>query len=74
MSRTSVLYIEYRANDKSPWRWVRPMMPAQDVRWSEREPSYMVDVNGNDIKEPYKFVYELTKQGIVRDLFNDHDV
>ena len=74
MSRTSVLYIEYRKNDKSPWRWVRPMMPAQDVRWSEREPSYMVDVNGNDIKEPYKFVYELTKQGIVRDLFNDHDV
>ena len=74
MSRTSVLYIEYRVNDKSPWRWVRPMMPAQDVHWAEKEPSYMVDVNGNDIKEPYKFVYELTKQGIVRDLFNDHDV
>lgn len=74
MSRTSVLYIEYRVNDKSPWRWVRPMMPSQDVQWSSKEPEYMVDVNGNDIKEPYKFVYELTKQGIVRDLFNDHDV
>lgn len=74
MSRTSVLYIEYRVNDKSPWRWVRPMMPAQDVQWASKEPEYMVDVNGNDIKEPYKFVYELTKQGIVRDLFNDHDV
>jgi hypothetical protein len=61
-------------NDKSPWRWVRPMMPTQDVQWSSKEPEYMVDVNGNDIKEPYKFVYELTKQGIVRDLFNDHDV
>lgn len=74
MSRTSVLYIEYRKNDKSPWRWVRPMMPSQDVQWSSKEPEYMVDVNGNDIKEPYKFVYELAKQGIVRDLFNDHDV
>lgn len=74
MSRTSVLYIEYRYNDKSPWRWVRPLMPSQDVHWAEKEPEYMVDVNGNDIKEPYKFVYELTKQGIVRDLFNDHDV
>lgn len=74
MSRTSVLYIEYRVNDKSPWRWVRPMMPAQDVQWSSKEPEYMVDVNGNDIKEPYKFVYELAKQGIVRDLFNDHDI
>ena len=74
MSRTSVLYIEYRKNDKSPWRWVRPLMPAQDVQWSSKEPEYMVDINGNDIKEPYKFVYELAKQGIVRDLFNDHDV
>lgn len=74
MSRTSVLYIEYRKNDKSPWRWIRPMMPSQDVQWSSKEPEYMVDVNGNDIKEPYKFVYELAKQGIVRDLFNDHDV
>lgn len=74
MSRTSVLYIEYRKNDKSPWRWVRPMMPSKDVQWSSKEPEYMVDVNGNDIKEPYKFVYELAKQGIVRDLFNDHDV
>lgn len=74
MSRTSVLYIEYRVNDKSPWRWVRPMMPSQDVQWASKEPEYMVDVNGNDIKEPYKFVYELAKQGIVRDLFNDHDI
>lgn len=74
MSRTSVLYIEYRKNDKSPWRWIRPMMPSQDVQWASKEPEYMVDVNGNDIKEPYKFVYELAKQGIVRDLFNDHDV
>ena len=74
MSRTSVLYIEYRKNDKSPWRWVRPMMPSQDVQWASKEPEYMVDINGNDIKEPYKFVYELSKQGIVRDLFNDHDV
>ena len=74
MSRTSVLYIEYRKNDKSPWRWIRPMMPSQDVQWASKEPEYMVDVNGNDIKEPYKFVYELAKQGSVRDLFNDHDV
>ena len=74
MSRTSVLYIEYRKNDKSPWRWIRPMMPSQDVQWANTEPEYMVDVNGNDIKEPYKFVYELVKQGSVRDLFNDHDV
>ena len=74
MSRTSILYIEYRKNDKSPWRWVRPMMPSQDVQWASKEPEYMVDVNGNDIKEPYKFVYELAKQGIVRDLFNDHDI
>lgn len=74
MSRTSVLYIEYRKNDKSPWRWIRPLMPSQDVSWSDKEPEYMVDVNGTDNKEPYKFVYELSKQGIVRDLFNDHDV
>lgn len=74
MSRTSVLYIEYRKNDKSPWRWVRPLMPSQDVRWSDKEPQYMVDVNGTGNKEPYKFAYELSKQGIVRDLFNDHDV
>lgn len=74
MSRTSVLYIEYRYNDKSPWRWVRPLMPSQDVRWSDKEPQYMVDVNGTGNKEPYKFAYELSKQGIVRDLFNDHDV
>ena len=74
MSRTSVLYIEYRKNHKSPWRWIRPLMPSQDVSWSDKEPEYMVDVNGTDNKEPYKFVYELSKQGIVRDLFNDHDV
>lgn len=74
MSRTSVLYIEYRKNDKSPWRWVRPLMPSQDVYWSDKEPQYMVDINGTGNKEPYKFVYELTKQGIVRDLFGDHDV
>ena len=74
MSRTSVLYIEYRKNDKSPWRWVRPMMPSQDVQWASKEPEYMVDVNGNDNKQPYKFVYELAKQGTIRDLFNDHDV
>ena len=74
MSRTSVLYIEYRKNDKSPWRWVRPMMPSQDVQWSEYDQEYMVDVNNTDNKEPYKFTYELTKQGMVRDLFNDSDV
>lgn len=74
MSRTSVLYIEYRINDKSPWRWVRPLMPSKDVQWASEEPEYMVDINGNDIKEPYKFTYELDKQGIVRNLFNDHDV
>lgn len=74
MSRTSVLYIEYRKNDKSPWRWIRPLMPSQDVHWAEKEPQYMVDINGTGNKEPYKFVYELSKQGIVRDLFNDHDV
>lgn len=74
MSRISVLYIECRKNDKSPWRWIRPLMPSQDVQWANTEPEYMVDVNGNDIKEPYKFVYELAKQGIIRDLFNDHDV
>lgn len=74
MSRTSVLYIEYRKNHKSPWRWIRPLMPSQDVSWSDKEPQYMVDVNGTGNKESYKFVYELSKQGIVRDLFNDHDV
>lgn len=74
MSRTSVLYIEYRKNHKSPWRWIRPLIPSQDVSWSDKEPEYMVDVNGTDNKEPYKFVYELSKQGIVRDLFNDYDV
>lgn len=49
-------------------------MPSKDVHWADKEPEYMVDVNGTGNKEPYKFVYELSKQGIVRDLFNDHDV
>ena len=74
MSRTSVMYIEYRKNGDSPWRWVRPLMPSQDIDWAEDDPGYMVDINGNDNKEEYKFVYELSKQGIVRDLFNDNDV
>ena len=43
MSRTSVLYIEYRKNDKSPWRWIRPLMPSQDVDWADKEPQYMVE-------------------------------
>ncbi len=73
MSRTSVLYIEYRKNDKSPWRWVRPMMPSQDINWAENDPGYMVDINGADNKKQYKFVYELSKQGSVRDLLNDYD-
>ena len=72
MSRTSVMYIEYRKNDDSPWRWVRPLMPSQDIDWAEDDPGYMVDTTDN--KEEYKFVYELSKQGIVRDLFNDNDV
>lgn len=74
MSRTSVMYIEYKKNSKSPWRWVRPLMPSQDVDWAEKEPSYMVDVNGTGNKEEYKFVYELSKQGTIRDLFNDNDI
>ena len=74
MSRTSVMYIEYRKNGDSPWRWVRSLMPSQDIDWAEDDPGYMVDINGNDNKEEYKFVYELSKQGIVRDLFNDNDV
>lgn len=74
MSRTSVLYIEYRKNDKSPWRWIRPLMPSQDVDWAEKDPGYMVDINGTGNKEEYKFVYELSKQGTIRDLFNDYDV
>ena len=74
MSRTSVLYIEYRKNDKSPWRWIRPLMPSKDVDWAEKDPGYMVDINGNDNKEEYKFVYELSKQGTIRDLFNDYNV
>ena len=72
MSRTTVMYIEYRKNNDSPWRWVRPLMPSQDIDWAEDEPGYMVDTIDN--KEEYKFVYELSKQGIVRDLFNDNDV
>ena len=72
MSRTSVMYIEYRKNDNSPWRWVRPLMPSQDIDWAEDDPGYMVDTTDN--KEEYKFVYELSKQGIVRDLLNDNDV
>ena len=72
MSRTSVMYIEYRKNDNSPWRWVRPLMPSQDIDWAEDDPGYMVDTTDN--KEQYKFVYELSKQGIVRDLLNDNDV
>ena len=74
MSRTSVMYIEYRKNNDSPWRWVRPLMPSQDIDWAEDDPGYMVDTNGTENKEEYKFVYELSKQGIVRDLFNDNDV
>lgn len=74
MSRTSVMYIEYRKNGNSPWRWVRPLMPAQDIDWAENDPGYMVDTNGTDNKEEYKFVYELDKQGTIRDLLNDYDV
>ena len=74
MSRTSVMYIEYRKNNDSPWRWVRPLMPAQDIDWAEDDPGYMVDTTGTDNKEEYKFVYELDKQGTIRDLLNDYDV
>ena len=74
MSRTSVMYIEYRKNSNSPWRWVRPLMPAQDIDWAEEDPGYMVDTTGTDNKEEYKFVYELDKQGTIRDLLNDYDV
>lgn len=73
MSRTSVMYIEYRKNSNSPWRWIRPLMPAQDIEWAEDDPGYMVDTTGTD-KEEYKFVYELDKQGTIRDLLNDYDV
>ena len=34
----------------------------------------MVDTTGTDNKEEYKFVYELDKQGTIRDLLNDYDV
>ena len=74
MSRTSVMYIEYRKNADSPWRWIRPLMPSQDIDWAEDDPGYMVDTTGTDNKEEYKFVYELSKQGSVRDLLNDYDV
>ena len=74
MSRTSVMYIEYRKNSNSPWRWVRPLMPAQDIDWAEDDPGYMVDTTGTDNKEEYKFVYELDKQGTIRDLLNDYNV
>ena len=74
MSRTSVMYIEYRKNGNSPWRWIRPLMPAQDIDWAEDDPGYMVDTTGTDNKEEYKFVYELDKQGTIRDLLNDYDV
>ena len=74
MSRTTVMYIEYRKNDDSPWRWVRPLMPSQDIDWAEDDPGYMVDTNGTENKEEYKFVYELSKQGTIRDLFNDYNV
>ena len=74
MSRTSVMYIEYRKNSNSPWRWVRPLMPSQDIDWAEDDPAYMVDTTGTDNKEEYKFVYELDKQGTIRDLLNDYDV
>lgn len=74
MSRTSVMYIEYRKNGNSPWRWVRPLMPVQDIDWAEDDPGYMVDTTGTDNKEEYKFVYELDKQGTIRDLLNDYDV
>ena len=74
MSRTSVMYIEYRKNSNSPWRWIRPLMPAQDIDWAEDDPGYMVDTTGTDNKEEYKFVYSLDKQGSVRDLLNDYDV
>ena len=74
MSRTSVLYIEYRKNNASPWRWVRPLMPSKDIDWAEKDPGYMVDTNGTDNKEEFKFVYELSKQGTIRDLFNDYNV
>ena len=74
MSRTSVMYIEYRKNNDSPWRWIRPLMPSQDIDWAENDPGYMVDTTGTDNKEEYKFVYELDKQGTIRDLLNDYDV
>ena len=74
MSRTSVMYIEYRKNNDSPWRWIRPLMPSKDIDWAEDDPAYMVDTTGTDNKEEYKFVYELSKQGSVRDLLNDYDV
>ena len=74
MSRTSVMYIEYRKNSNSPWRWICPLMPAQDIDWAEEDPGYMVDTTGTDNKEEYKFVYELDKQGTIRDLLNDYDV
>ena len=74
MSRTSVMYIEYRKNSNSPWRLIRPLMPAQDIDWAEDDPGYMVDTTGTDNKEEYKFVYELDKQGTIRDLLNDYDV
>jgi hypothetical protein len=49
-------------------------MPAQDIDWAEDDPGYMVDTTGTDNKEEYKFVYELDKQGTIRDLLNDYDV
>lgn len=74
MSRTSVMFIEYRSTSSGPWKWLCPLMPADEVCWSNDEPTHMVDINGNDLKVPYKKVYELSKQGTIRDMFNDDDV
>ena len=56
MSRTSVMYIEYRKNNDSPWRWIRPLMPSKDIDWAEDDHAYMVDTTGTDNKEEYKLL------------------
>ncbi len=71
MSRTAIIFVEYKKSTESKWNLFAPLIPKNQIQYSYPEPlSEDIIINGT----PYAYAFLDEKQGIIRDLLDDNDI
>lgn len=71
MSRTAIIFIEFKKSIESEWNLFAPLIPKNQINYNYSEP-LTDDIIINNIK--YVYAFQDKKQGIIRDLLDDDNI